>query len=350
VPTTDRSRLATALGDPLERDLLELFALHPPQALRRRIDRRIEIVLREWRARPAAQRHASRPGRRTAIVGALATALVLAGATGGLQQLYLFLNGPFDLPWHRGVEINQSRVIDGYRVTVERAYADATRLALAISVADEWGRPGTTQLAAMAATVTDEDGEYTSGGGSTSAPHGPFAAANVTWKTPARLPLPAGDRALHVVVPSIMVRDDATPPPTEDPEWNPWRTVPGPWVFDIVVPVDGGGATLTPNAVVDAGDLTIAVPRVIAAPGVVRLEMRIDGEPSDVGWAPVGEIRHAGRVLKFVMTSWDADGSVIVLTDRGVQDAAGEWLIQIDRLSGGARDVEGPWVIRFDAP
>jgi hypothetical protein len=147
-----------------------------------------------------------------------------------------------------------------------------------------------------------------------------------------------------------MVRDDATPPPTDDPEWNPWRTVPGPWAFDIVVPVDGGGATLTPNTVADAGGLTVAIPRVIAAPGVVRIDMRVDGGQPGESWAPIGEVQHNGRVMKFVMSSWDPDGSIVVLTDAGAPDVAGEWVIRVDRLSGNGQDVTGPWVIRFQAP
>jgi hypothetical protein len=335
-------------GDPLEADLLTLFAAQPSAAAMGRLDERMEGRLRAWDPL-AGRRSRGRTGRRAGLIGLLAAALVVGGATGNLQALYLVVAGPFDLPWHRGEAIGQSQVVDGYRVTIDRAYADATRLALAISVVDEHRRPGTTQVMAMSTVVTDAGGEY-GGFGATSSPDGAFAAVNVAWKVPATLPLPSGPRAFKVVVPFIMVRDDASPPPNADAiEWTPWRRHAGPWTFEFELDVDGG-TTMLPDAVADVDGVTVRVTRVIAASDIVRVEARVEGAPEDDVWAPVGTITHGGLSARFVMSSFEDDGSVALVTDGGLGDELGAWTITFDDLVGGAGNLSGPWVLSFDGP
>ena len=342
-------------SDRLEADLIELFALQPGPGVLDRVDDRIERTLRTW-SPPATRR--PRVGRRAGLIGLLAAAFLLGGATGRLESLYFFLAGPFDTPWHRGEHIGLSQTVDGYTVTIDRAYADAARLALAISVVDERERPGTTQIMAFSTVVTDQDGEYESGGGATSRPDGKFAAVNVAWKQPAVLPLPAGPRRLHVVLPFIMVRDDSTPPPETDADvdvdgWNPWHEVAGPWTFDFELVVDGG-TTVTPNAVAEIDGIRVIVPRLIAASNIVRVEMRIDGDLPPGDWSPIGEVSHGNKVLPFVMGDLLAgpDGMMAFMTDGGVPDASGEWAVTIKEIisMSGDERLAGPWVVRFTAP
>jgi hypothetical protein len=355
VSTADARTRTFTPSDRLEADLLALFAVQPSAELVDRLDERLERELRAWD--PAAARRARlRVSRRAGLIGLIAATFVIGGATGSLQSLYAFLTGPFDVPWHRGVELNLSQVVDGYRVTIDRAYADSTRLALAISVVDERERPGTTQLMAMSTVVTDESGEY-SGMGAVSGPDGPFAAANVIWKVPAALPLPSGPRKFHVVMPHIEVRDDSTPPPdAERPDadgngWTPWHSVAGPWTFDFELTVDGG-TTITPAAVAEVDGVRVGVPRLIAAPNIVRVEMRIDGSLPPGDWSPVGEVRHGRRVLRFTTIAMEPDGSMSLMTDGGVGGASGEWTVTIKELIDGIGDARlpGPWVLRFTAP
>lgn len=349
--TSDARSSNLTLSDRLEAGLLDLFAVQPSAGVLDRLDERMEHRLQAWS--PPTPRHTRlRPGRRAGVIGLLAAVFVLGGATGTLQGLYLFLAGPFDLPWHRGVELNLSQVVDGYRVTIDRAYADATRLALAISVVDELERDGTTQLMAFSTVVTDASGQYSSGGGAASSPDGPFAAVNVAWKQPPVMPLPAGPRQLHVVIPFIMVRDDSTPPPDADSiGWSPWHRHSGPWTFDFELPVDGG-TTITPNAVAEIDGVRVGVSRLIAASSIVRVEMRVDGDLPAGDWTPVGEVRHGGRVLRFVFGGLapDPDGTIAFMTDGGVGDASGEWIVTVDELVGGDARLPGPWVLRFNAP
>jgi hypothetical protein len=250
------------------------------------------------------------------------------------------------VPWHRGEEIGLSQVVDGYRVTIDRAYADASRLALAISVVDERERPGITQLMAFSTVVTDEDGEY-GGMGATSTPDGPFAAVNVAWKVPAVLPLPSGPRTFRVELPFIMVRDDSTPPPdVNDDSWSPWSEHRGPWTFEFELDVDGG-TTMEPRVATEVDGVTVHVSRVIAASGVVRVEARVEGAPDDGSWAPIGSISHGGRTARFVASSLEEDESFVMLTDGGLPGGSGDWTVTIDELVGGSQRLAGPWVLTF---
>jgi hypothetical protein len=331
----------------LEADLETLFAVRPSNRVIERIDGRVKKSLHVWEP-SAAVRQQRRAGRRVGLVGLLAAVLVVGGATGNLQSLYFLIAGPFDVPWHRGEGIGLSQVVDGYRVTIDRAYADATRLALAISVVDEQERPGITQLAAFSTVVTDEDGEY-GGMGATSTPDGPFAAVNIAWKSPAVLPLPSGPRTFWVELPFILVRSDATPPPGEDDEWSPWNKHPGPWTFEFELNVDGG-TTIEPDVAAEVDGVTVHVSRVIAASGVVRAEVRIEGAPEDGSWAPIGSISHGGKTARFVASSFEDDGSVVMLTDGGLPSGAGDWTVTLDELVGGSQRLQGPWVVTFRQP
>ena len=351
--TSDGRASVLAFDFVLDASLTALFAVDIPVPVLDRLDDRIRHGLRTWSPRPGRWAR-FRPGRRAGVIAILAAALAIGGANGSLRALYLFLAGPFDLPWHRGVELNLSQTVDGYRVTLDKAYADATRLALAISVVDERRRPGTTQLEAFGTVVTDAAGVY-GGIGAVSEPDGPYAAVNVAWKTPAALPLPSGPRAFHVVLPFIQVRDDSVPPPNADEVgWNPWHRVAGPWTFDFEMNVDGG-TTVTPNAVADANGIRATVTRLIAAPSIVRVDLRIDGTPGASGWSPVGEVRHDGQVMKFVVASLETDGSIALMTDGGVGDAAGHWTVTFNALTTND-DPNGPkppttsWVVEFDVP
>src|SRR3984893_2170457 len=142
VSTSDVRPSNLVPSDRIEADLLDLFAIQPAADVIGRLDERIERRLRAWNPR-AARPSRLRLGRRAGVTGLLAAAFVLAGATGSLQGVYSRLAGPFDVAWHRGVELHLSQVVDGYRVTIDRAYADSTRVALAISVVDERERAGT---------------------------------------------------------------------------------------------------------------------------------------------------------------------------------------------------------------
>lgn len=333
--------------DPLEASLIDLFAVTPRPIARRRMDERVRGALEAWQPRRPLDR--VRPGRRAGAGLLLAAAFFVMAASGGLQSLLVLLSGPFDLPWHRGTAIGLSQVHDGYRVTVDRVYADATRLAVALTIVDELERTATTQLQGFGSIVSDAGGEY-GGFGGTSHPDGRWTATAVSWKVPATLPLPAGPRRIHLELPHIQVYDGSTgtfPPDGDESGWVPWREVPGPWVFDFEVTVEGGGVTVEPDVATTADGLTVSVERLITAPSIVRLEVRGSGLTGD--FAPHGEIRHGAQVLRIVAADLDAPGGVIALvTDTGVEDPSGHWTVTLQQA--GDPGPAGPWVLEFDVP
>jgi hypothetical protein len=122
----------------------------------------------------------------------------------------------------------------------------------------------------------------------------------------------------------------------------------GPWTFDFEMTVDGG-TTITPTAVAEVGGIRVSVSRLIAASGIVRVELQIEGWSPVGAWTPVGDIRHDGRVLRFVTAVTEPDGTIVLMTDGGVDNASGDWTVTINELVGGDVRLPGPWVLRFDA-
>jgi hypothetical protein len=296
--------------------------------------------------------------RRARVVGLLAAALVVAGA-GGMLGLYQSLGGVFDrgfsVAWDRGHAFGVSQTVDGYRVTIDRAYSDGSRLMLAISVADELERPGTTQLMAMYAEVSDEAGRYMGAGVAESSPSGPFVAANILWLLPPEMPLPEGPRQVHVVVPHIFVRGDATPPPdSEESDWDPYRKKLGPWTFDIDVPVEGGGTVATPDAVAEVDGVSVSLSRIAISASGVRVELRVDGADPDAGWSAIGRVRHEFGEAPFQVGRRDAAGTIDVQTNGGFDDTSGAWTVEITELVGETEDgqvrLAGPWLLEFSLP
>src|SRR5258706_7973114 len=208
VSISDGRGYAPAADSRLDASLSGLFAVDIPTGVLDRLDERVQQGLRTWRPR-ATRRSRLRPGRRAGVIGLLAAVLAIGGANGSLRALYLLAAGPFDMPWHRGAEVNLSQTVDGYRVTLDRAYADATRLALAISVVDERRRPGITQLEAFSTIVTDVSGEY-GGIRATPDPDGAVASRNVPRETPPGVPPPPGPPHLHPLPPAVNARHDPT--------------------------------------------------------------------------------------------------------------------------------------------
>jgi hypothetical protein len=116
-----------------------------------------------------------------------------------------------------------------------------------------------------------------------------------------------------------------------------------------------GGTTVTPNAVAKADDIRATITRLIAAPSIVRVDLRLEGTPGPDGWNPVGEARHDGQVMRFVVASFEPDGTIALMTDGGVGDASGHWTVTFTSLATtdeltGAAATGARWVMEFDVP
>jgi hypothetical protein len=114
-----------------------------------------------------------------------------------------------------------------------------------------------------------------------------------------------------------------------------------------------GGTTVTPNVTADVDGVRVTVERLIAAPSVIRVDVRIDSDEGPIGWSPIGEVRHMGRTVPFVTSSNQGlPGSVSLMTGTGVGDPSGRWTISfrsVDSQDPGDPP-RGPSVMEFDIP
>jgi hypothetical protein len=330
----------TTNEDGLEARLAEGLAFEPSAAGLRRMDERFHAAARRLpRGRP-------RPGRLALAFALAASALVLVAATTTLLGLYESIPGDaYRLAWDRAQVVGVSETRDGYRVTLERAYADAGTIMLAVSVVDTEAR-GYSQVGAGPIDITSAAGEIPAAFGM-GMPLDERAAANVWWFSPGTA-LPHGSLPVTVTVGSVSVRDDATPPPSDDGRWNPWHEVAGPWTFEFDLAV-AGGVGLEPDVEpVTAGGITLALESIVVSPTTARATFSIDGASADQ-FALVGTIRHDGQVLADG-GGVVAAGSLQLTAGTGADDPSGEWVITVTELVGMSERPAGPWTFRFSVP
>jgi hypothetical protein len=306
-------------------------------------------------------------GRRP--IALLAAAAVLVGA-GGPLGLYDGLGAGFDYGFSiqlaRSTPVGATAVDDGFRVTIDRAYLDGERLMLAIRVTDERQREQITQVSAMYAVVSDANGVWEGAGGATSSPHGPWTAANVTWRL-APGPLPGGTHHLRVHVPHVQWRDASEPPDDEDPSWDPWHRKAGAWTFEIDLPVDGGATVVRPGlplaiegttttvddgAPVEIGGVTLTVDGIVIGRSAIRVRLRHE-DPAT--WFVVGAMERDGKRFPFVVEAFGESGVIDLQTDGGTDRASGTWSLVVDRIEreGGGTpgwSLAGPWRLEIPVP
>ena len=356
----------------MDRALFEAFAFRPSPdaaaAAERRIRAAIDLAGRtnhgqaESGIRAGLGARVARMSRRGRAAGLLAAVLILGGAGGGLLAMYEGMVGSaggWRTAWDRAAILGVSQTIDGYKVTIERAYADPNQLILAISVHDLDSR-GWTQVAVAGVDVTDEHGRSFGQSMGMSTPDGSSAAANLAWFTPPS-GLTTGQHTLRVSIPSISVRDNTTPPPDESPAtvtaadvWNPWHEVAGPWTFTIPLDVAGGSVT-RPNSAARVGGTEVRLTQVTVSPSSVNATITVTDGRTGGPWVPVGQFEHVGRVYPITWGSnGGGDGTITLQALDGTTSASGDWTLRIDELVGndGAEQVRltGPWEIPFSIP
>lgn len=346
--------------DDLEASLEKAFDADPTPAQLAAIDRRVAAAVKTPR-RPT--RRLGRPGRRWGSVLLAAAALVVlvgfVGARATLVSMYpIATQGSNPLAWERSTKLGISQVHDGYKVTLDAAYADAAQTMLAISIVDTaTGRES--QVGFGRLDLTDEAGrtyQMTEGG---SQPVGSSSSVNMVWfQTPGDGVL-SGTHHFVLTMPDIGVRA-VTPPFSTLPGGlsmgDPWGSAAGPWRFEFDLAI-APGTRLSPASTATVDGVTVTLGSVLVAPTTVRLQFRCDGLPdSGSGWAPVGAVVHNGAQLA-IGTSWgslDPKTWQTTTTETGTDNASGSWTVRIDELVGespqGQIRLEGPWELQFEAP
>jgi len=354
--TINRAAIADS-PELLESLLVDAYCAEIPQALAATLDKlpadlagrgsqpaRLPRPAQWWRSLPRRRRLTVAP----VLVSVLLTAAFLVGtsASGGPAAFYDEDGGYM---WQHAQVLRMDKVVDGYRITLERAYADANQMLVGITVVDTQNRSHDLRVGKV--SVADSAGgtwENTTGGSD---------PVNVT--TTASLYLfdhdpgaaPSGRRKFSVTVATISGNSDAASP--QDVPVN------AEFDFELTVPA---ALEATPRASAVSNGVTLTVDRIITSPSAVRMELSVAGAPSSGhDWTPIARVSHAGRELNGGHSSI-AQGSALTIlyTGDGVDDPTGDWTVTAGELMGSAPTegspwehevrVQGDWTIKFTLP
>lgn len=340
---------------PLEQRLHAIYAVTVPVALDRRVATAIAAV---------PQRRPGPMGRRKVVVLAIA-AVVATVAAGPAASWFAGWDARYDRLWDLSIPVEQAMTVDDYRVTVERAYADALGVRLAMSAVDLKDRWSGMRI--DTADVTDADGRvYQAWNWSTKTP---MNATTASWS---RFALPSDapdDLGLQVTVTSLAVRLPEPIDSLRDPS-RIWTSVDGVWTFDVDVPVTAVVRTIEPAVSASEGGVTVTLRELELVPSGVVARLAVRGLPalpagSDWGWYPVLSAVHDGHAHSDDVFDPGvlADGDAITIEmvrdggDDPIDDLTGRWKITIaafwsssdPRREGFGKDV-GPWVLEVDVP
>jgi hypothetical protein len=353
-PTADAltSRRALHLEERLER----AFAVDLTPAQLTAIDRRVSVATAV--PRRAAHR-IGRPRHLRRIVFAAAAVLVLGGAGTTLLSMYGGIGSDgYRVAWDRATKLELSEVRDGYRVTLEGAYADAAQTMLAISILDTAsGRNSGVDVSG--ADLTDEVGhayQMTSGG---STPADGSSSVNTVWYQTPGDGVVSGAHHFVLTMSEIRVRDvnpSVSLPPGNQSTDDAWHTVPGPWRFEFDLAITQG-TRLSPALSTTVNGVTATLKSILVTPTTARLELTYEGLSRDASnWASIATVLHNGSAVA-VGTTGSSGGPLVedtITTVMGADDASGSWVVRIDELVGdgpnGQVRMKGPWEFRFAAP
>lgn len=366
--------LLAGVPDDLESLLARAYAAEIPADLAVTIEQRTAAVAK-WHPRPAPRWRLVRPSwlripsvwlrvppiwRRLAMIPVVAAVLLSAGmlmtptsASVGPAGFYESEGG---YTWQHAQVLGLSQTVDGYQITLERAYADANQMMLGITVVDPQARWSVIHLGGVSGmSVADSSGgewfNFTGVGG----PVNVTTSCNILWFEYTAGLAPPGRREFSVKVSAISVAP-ATPSPPADLLQVAMDVT---FSFDLTV---GGGSQATPNASSESNGVTITVERIISAPSAVRLELRVsDAPPNGSDWSPNVFVSHAGRELAGGHAGI-AEGSTLTTfyTGVGVDDPTGDWVVTASELIGSAPTegipwshevrFQGDWTISFSLP
>jgi hypothetical protein len=333
---------------PFEQRLRNLYAVSVPTELDRRIETAMTTV-------PMRRSGRGRPRMLAALVVAAIFAITAAGPA---IEWFEGWRGPFDRLWEISTPVDQTVTVDGYRVTVHRAYADRLGVRLAMTVEDldeRWSG-----LYVDAAEATDGDGRVYEGWNSSS--RTPFKGSTATWS---RFLLPADalgdDLRLRVTVTSLLVRSPDPIPRDLDPE-RIWTSVGGEWTFELDVPSFTLGQSVSPAATATANGVTIDLEELDVVPSGTVVRLAVEGLPempagSADGWYPDTSVEHDGERLNddpLPPGLLGPDGDVTLELTPVHDDLTGHWRITVftfnsfDPIRERFGEIQGPWVLEFD--
>lgn len=369
----DSGRSATPNADPFDALLAGAFAAEPGSAQLARMDGRLQRALELGPARIGR-----RPLRRAAwVVLAAATVIAIGGAgTIALQRFEGWSAPDFDVAWERGAILGVTDEVDGYQVTIDRAYADAGQVMLAVGIEDLQKRPGSTRLSALDGTLVDDRGGTYEPMGGQSGPVAAHETAELWYFDPPAFPLEPGPRHFTLSLGRIEVRDDPSGNGTQLPGDgmvevpNPWQEVHAKWVIDFDLDVGGGSMIEAAIPATGPKPATVTLESVLISPTRARVGLRIGGVDDPAAWEPLEvSLSRGTTTLLFGASQPLGDGTTIASAYAGADDPSGDWTVTVGELVGpspaGAvpatpgpdgeiqdrkQRLRGPWTMRMEVP
>ncbi|MGA3057828.1 MAG: DUF4179 domain-containing protein [Candidatus Limnocylindrales bacterium] len=331
--------LTAGMPEDLESLLVEAYAAEIPADLAATLEKRAAAVT-PWHPqtprfpRLALPRLSLTRRRGLAIVPVLvaillgAAVLMSTSASGGPAAFYEAEGGYM---WDHAQVLGLTKTVDGYQITLERAYADANRMMVGVTVVDTQNRWSLVNLGGVS-VVDSVGGEWMSSGGS-SDPVSTTTTPSISEFEYTPGLAPPGRREFSVTVSSISV--DPPSPPAQQVAVN------ATFSFELTV---GGGSQATPLVSSESNGVTITLERIITSPSAVRLELRLAGAPSSGdSWMPNVYVSHAGQSLDGLMSTTAIGGSLTTVYTAGVQDPTGDWAVTASELIGSAPTEGSPW-------
>ena len=366
-------RIATDTPVAFEALVASAFPRTPDPRAAEAIDSRVR-ALASTSAAPSGRVARRRRLTGRAVLGLALALLALAAAGGGLMSLYrgiVDVNPAFRLEWDRATPLGISQSGEGYRTTVERAYADIHGVMVAVSVSDSQGCASNGAVRGSVVLTDDLGGHYEMWGAA-SDPNDASSAANVLWFS-ARPPLLAGPRTFHLTLPSVGAADPRLGSPSPES-----RGVAGPFTFTFPLEVHGGSSVAVEASTTHAGTvtfvgpavpdvhvgddvehLTVRIHHISATDATIRATIEISGWTyQGADWSPIAAFVHGGSTFA-VATAWAAapgPGTELEAL-ASTSTRSGPWTLRIDEIvadvgvdGAGQIRVAGPWVVPFSLP
>lgn len=316
--TIDRSVLESALFDQI--------GSGPTPTILGALDVRVRHLMAATAAPPIPPRRWFVIPRRTLLLGIAFIALVAmaAGGRGMLDRIFSGNWPGWERAWDRSEEIGLTQVIDGHRVTVERAYMDAGQTIIGLTT-DGLAYPVADLLVDSVAAI----GGLSAGDGVRGQ-----SAGVLVFRTPAGIGPVAHVRLSVGRVEQLGSTDVAARP----------------WQFTFELPNHGGGTWAGAERVTDARvGVTLSSLRV--SPTRIGGQFVFDGDPlsiSDDAWTPHGWVEHGDQ--RHLIDSGFGGNRAFAFTIRdGVDEPEGRWTVHVTELSSDPGNpsthirIAGPW-------
>ena len=289
--------------------------------------------------------------RRLRPVALLLAAFVLVGAGAAYVGLFEPIVSPVEgwqLGFDRAAQPGIVAVAGPYRLTLERAYADANQVLVGVSVIE--GAGATHVEFGPDPTLTEGSGIACDPYFASGYPNG--NANGWVFGFLPETPFAPGRHEFTLTLELAVSAHDAYVGPSPGATFTP---MPAPVTFHFAADVAPGGVVVTPRTAVTASAYTLTLESASVSPSMVRGRLKVTG-PDLANLYPSGFVTLDGRTLPLQALPAVADpGSWLfeLNTLAGSDHPTGTLVVRIDALSGSGTDhtvirVEGPWT--FSVP